>query len=152
MEREFLDERREKLNTEMRKEIEKEEMIETPALAPAAKEAPVEKEVKEEGEETKKYHQNIDSSESKPTKPSKKSKESINKINSFSSQDNVIAFDEHDDSEDVPIGLTYRQPSFSSMGDHLISKGGDSLADIVPLKTIPIEEAIIEEEIEKEKE
>ena len=39
--------------------------------------------LKEEGEETKKYHQNIDSSESKPTKPSKKSKESINKINSF---------------------------------------------------------------------
>ena len=42
---------------EAKQEIEKEEMIETPALAPAAKEAPVEKEVKEEGEEIFKIHQ-----------------------------------------------------------------------------------------------
>lgn len=102
--------------------------------------------LKEEGEEPNAYHSNLEDNTTKPTKAPKKTKNSKPSLNSFSSQDNVIAFDEHDDSEDVPIGLTYRQPSFSSMGDHLISKGGDSLADIVPLKTIPIEEAIIEEE------
>ena len=42
---------------EAKQEFKKEEMIETPALALAAKEAPVEKEVKEEGEEIFKIHQ-----------------------------------------------------------------------------------------------
>lgn len=72
---------------EAKQEIEKEEMIETPALAPAAKEAPVEKEVKEEGEEIFKIHQpefvskinvigQIDlAALNQSTRPKKKSKE-----------------------------------------------------------------------------
>lgn len=58
---------------------------------------------------------------------------------------NIIVLDEHDDSEDKPIGLTYRQPSFTSMGDHLVGKGGDAFPDILPVQTIPIEDVIQEE-------
>ena len=56
-------------------------------------------------------------------------------------EDPIIVLDDKSDKDDAPIGLTYRQPSFASLdGSSMVVKGGESLRDIKPVRTIPIEE------------
>lgn len=56
-------------------------------------------------------------------------------------EDPIIVLDDKSDKDDCPIGLTYRQPSFASLdGSSMVGKGGESLRDIKPVRTIPIEE------------
>ena len=56
-------------------------------------------------------------------------------------EDPIIVLDDKSDNADCAIGLTYRQPSFASLdGSSMVVKGGESLRDIKPVRTIPIEE------------
>ncbi|KAH0792520.1 3'-5' exonuclease family protein [Histomonas meleagridis] len=62
-------------------------------------------------------------------------------------QNPIIVFDDHPDEESTPIGLTYRQPSFSSLRGELIPKGGEnSLIDTI--QEFPIDEDSENEDIE----
>ncbi|EAY20740.1 hypothetical protein TVAG_391240 [Trichomonas vaginalis G3] len=43
----------------------------------------------------------------------------------------VLVLDDTDDSEDAPIGLTHRQPSFSSLhGNQIVMKGGNAISNL----------------------
>ena len=53
----------------------------------------------------------------------------------------IIVLDDDDDSDDAPIGLTHRQPSFSSLHGHITMKGGETIPDLPQLTEEPDEEA-----------
>ncbi|KAH0788826.1 hypothetical protein GPJ56_007508 [Histomonas meleagridis] len=52
--------------------------------------------------------------------------------------------------EDKPIGLTYRQLSFTSIDGNLVSKGGEPLGISIPSKVVPTKEEEIDNEIDEE--
>ena len=64
------------------------------------------------------------------------------KKNQIQDDDPVVVFDGHSDNEsdNEPIGLGVRQPSFVSLHGQIIPKGADSLADLHPvIEEVPIE-------------
>ncbi|KAH0793947.1 hypothetical protein GPJ56_002159 [Histomonas meleagridis] len=60
-------------------------------------------------------------------------------------QNPVIVIDDHTDDEAIQIGLTYRQPSFSSLRGDLIPKGGENPM-IDAIQEMPIDEISEEEQ------
>ncbi|KAH0787448.1 hypothetical protein GPJ56_008643 [Histomonas meleagridis] len=52
--------------------------------------------------------------------------------------DPIIVFDEGGDG-DKPIGLTFRQPSFTSIDGNMVLKGGKPYSDARPTRTVPSE-------------
>ena len=52
----------------------------------------------------------------------------------------IIVLDDDDDDDDTPIGLTHRQPSFSSLHGHITMKGGETIPDLPQVTEEPDEE------------
>lgn len=64
----------------------------------------------------------------------------VSDLSEVKEEDPVIVLDDHAEQEDAPIGLGYRQPSFSLLDRNLTAKGGESVHNVRQFAAMAINE------------